>query len=101
MTKKEALIAVIRVNVPDNTIEKAMIDNDVTGSQTYSKSSEKEIDICAIAILKGLLSEPDVTEGGYSIRYDRAAVEKQIGYLSEKHGLTDTAAPTVTGRTVW
>lgn len=101
MTNKEALIAVLRVSVPDNSLEKAMIDNDVSGNEQYSKSAEKSIDLCAIDVLQGLLSEPDVSEGGYSINYDRDAVKERLAYLSEKNDLVDQLKPTVKARSLW
>ena len=104
MTNKEALIAVLRVSVPDNTLEKALLDQGVTGASTYSAASAQIIDLCAIDVLVGLLSEPDVSEGGYSIRYDRKAVEQQVLFLAKKHNVTavlNQLKPTVTSRSVW
>lgn len=104
MTNKEALIAVLRVNIPDNSLVKALLDNDVTDSETYTKTKEKSIDLCAIDLLAGLLSEPDVSEGGYSIKYDRAAVQKQLLFLAKKHNVTDIIqqySPTITSKAVW
>lgn len=104
MTNKEALIAVLRVNVPDNSLVKALLDHDVTDSSTYTKDNAKDIDLCAIDVLAGLLAEPDVTEGGYSINYDRAAVEKQLIFLAKKHNVTeilDRLKPTVKCIQVW
>lgn len=101
MTNKEALVAVLRVSVPDNSLEKAMIDNDVTGGSTYTKDNEKNIDLCAIDILQGLLSDPDVSEGGYSINFDRKAVQERLNYLNSKHDLVDAGKPVVTGKSIW
>jgi hypothetical protein len=101
MTNKEALVGVVRVSVPDHSLEKAMIDNDVTGGSTYVKLNEKSIDLCAIDVLQGLLSEPNVSEGGYSISYDRKAVLDRLNYLNQKHGLVDAAKPTVTSKSPW
>ncbi len=99
MTNKEALIAVLRVSVLDNTLIKAMLDQDVSEEATYSKEGAKSIDLCAIDVLLGLLSEPDVSEGGYSVKYDRSAVIKHLVALAEKHGISsvlETYKPKVT-----
>jgi hypothetical protein len=104
MTNKEALIAVLRVNIPDNSLVKALLDNDVSDSGTYTKTDEQSIDLCAIDLLAGLLSEADVSEGGYSIKNDRAAVLKQILFLARKHNVTDIIqqySPTITSKAVW
>lgn len=89
MTNKEALLAVIRFSIPDNSAEKALVDNDVDGTANYSKDAEKSIDLCAVDALQGLLSEPDVSEGGYSVKYDRKAVQDRLLYLAKKHNLTE------------
>lgn len=104
MTNKEALIAVLRVSVPDNTLEKALLDQGVTGASTYSATNAQSIDLCAIDVLAGLLAEPDVSEGGYSIRYDRKAVTDLLLFLARKHNVTSVLnqlKPTVTGKSVW
>lgn len=104
MTNKEALIAVLRVNVPDNTLVKAMLDRDVAEAATYSKDNSKDIDLCAIDVLAGLLSEPDVSEGGFSIRYDRNAVKEHLLFLAKKHNVTEILnqlKPSVSSPSVW
>ena len=104
MTNKEALVAVLRITVPDASLEKAMIDREVTGTNTYTKENEKNIDLCAVDVLHGLLSEPDVSEGGYSIRFDRNAVQQRLLLLAKKHNVREVInayKPTVTGRRVW
>lgn len=104
MTNKEALVAVLRINLPDNSLDKALLDQAVTGAETYSAANAKSIDLCAIDLLVGLLSEPDVTEGGFSLKYDRAAVQKQVLFLAKKHGITSVVnqyTPKVTARNIW
>lgn len=101
MTNKEALIAVVRVSVPDNSLEKAMIDNSVSATTDYTSTEAESIDKCAIAVLEGLLSDPDVSEGGYSINFDRKAVQDRISILKSKYGIDDPLKPSVTSRPVW
>lgn len=104
MTIKEALIAVLRVNLPDNSLEKALLDQGITGSSTYTAADAKAVDYCAMDLLLGLLSEPDVSEGGYSVKYDRAAVLNYVKSLAKKHGREDILkglVPTVTSKSVW
>lgn len=104
MTNKQALIAVLRVNVPDDTLEKAMLDQDVDGTSAYSKGNAKSIDLCVIDILAGLLAEPDVTEGGYSVKFDRKAVQERLVLLAKKHNVTEILnqyKPSVNCRPVW
>jgi hypothetical protein len=87
MTNKEALVAVIQISVNDNTLEKALLDQGITSSSNYTAANTSKIDIAAIAVLEGVRSAPDISEGGFSIRYDRPAIERKIEALKHKTGL--------------
>ena len=104
MTKKEALIAVLQLSVPDITLEKAMIDKGITGSDAYTSSAEEEVDLCAIRILQGLMATPDVSEGDLSLKYDRKYIQSTLLFLAQKWKVSeilDAGKPTVTGRSPW
>jgi len=107
MTNKEALAATLQVvTVPDNTLVKSLIDRGVVGGDDYALSSASGIDLACMDILQGLLSNPDITEGGYSIRFDRAAVMNRLLFLARKNNATDVIAalsptPTIKGASPW
>lgn len=104
MTNKEALIAVLRVDLPDNSLEKSMMDQGVTPGDGYTTDNAKAIDLCAVDLLAGLLSQPDVSEGGFSLKYDRASIKERLLFLARKHNVTTVLAqfkPTVTSKSVW
>lgn len=100
MTNKEALTASVpATNLPDITLEKALLDQDVTPGDTYSKEKAESIDLATIDVLKYLLSVPNVSEGGYSVSFDRAAVQKRLDDLNGKYNLA--TKPTVRARPIW
>lgn len=104
MTNKEALVAVIRVNIPETSLEKSMLDRDIIPGDGYTKDNAEAIDLCAIELLAGLLAEPDVSEGGFSVKYDRSAVKERLLMLAKKRNATDILdqfRPSVTSRDVW
>lgn len=104
MTKKEALVAALQISVPDITLEKALIDNDLVGTDPYGKANELIIDTCAVTILQGLLAVPNISEGGMSVTYDRSGIEKRIQYLASKHNMTSVLSqykPSVKGSSPW
>lgn len=104
MTNKAALVAALQTSVPDDTLEKALADGNIISSGTYSSTSIESIDRAAISVLWGLLSSPDVSEGGYSIRYDRKAVQARLLFLAKKYGvteITDQLLPTIRSPKVW
>lgn len=101
MTNKEALIAVCMVAVPDASVEKALIDNDLIGDDEYSIDAKEEIDLCAIDVLKGTLALADITEGGYSVRYDRKAIQARIDAIMTDLDIAVSTEPTIDGASPW
>ncbi|HEY4207985.1 MAG TPA: DUF6706 family protein [Puia sp.] len=107
MTNKEALIACLQVvTMPDNALVKALIDRSVVGTVDYTAASASGIDLATIDLLQGLLSNPDITEGGYSIRFDRTAVQNRLLFLARKNNATEVIAaiapvPTIKGASPW
>lgn len=104
MTVKEALISFIGMPVQDGNIEKVLVDNDLTGTEPYTKSLSESIEKAAIDVLYNAWLTPDVSEGGFSIKYDRTAIRSRLLLLSEKYSRTDITAalkPKITSRPVW
>jgi hypothetical protein len=87
MTNKEALVAVVLVDANDNLLEKALADGSITSTDNYSPENSQAVDSAAISVLRSILSMPDITEGGYSIRYDRASIQKRIDALAANVGI--------------
>jgi len=102
MTKKEALKSTINFPLPDLTIDKALIDADIIGSDVYSKLDTRAIDLCAAELLFVLLTSADIKEGDFSQTLpDRDTILKLYSFLVTKWDVTDLLAPkkpTVTGR---
>lgn len=88
MTNKEALQAVIVEKASDNLLDKALLDQSITGAAAYTASDASKIDLAAIDVLQSLLSVPNVSEGGYSVSYDRTAILNRIEMLRAKTNTT-------------
>lgn len=101
MTNKEALKEVLMVSVSDLALDKALLDADITGNNTYAKENKGNIDLCAIEVLTWLLSTPDISEGDYSVSYDRKAVQSRLDLLNLKYNPTSVTKPKITGVRVW
>lgn len=104
MTVKEALISFIGMPVQDGNIEMVLVNHDLSGSGTYTKTLSESIEKAAIDVLYNAWLTPDVTEGGYAIKYDRTALRSRLLLLAQKHSRTDILSdlkPKITGKSVW
>lgn len=102
MTNREAVLAVAGTSVSDNSIDKALTDIGLTPSGYYTLTNASKIDLATIEVLKSIIATADISEGGYSIKYDRSAILKRITELGIKNGLPEyTARPTVRSVNVW
>lgn len=102
MTNKEALLAVVQVaNIPDNSLVKALMDAEILDTDEYEINLADDIDLVAIDVLQGLLSQPDIQEGGYKITFDRAAIAKRLGFLADKQDVVITGGPIVQAKNPW
>jgi hypothetical protein len=90
MTKKEALLSIIPFEVSDNLVEKALIDSEINGSETYSKASEQDIDLCFAGLILVILNMPDYSEGDLSIKIDRVQLRITRDNILKKYGLDES-----------
>lgn len=104
MTNKEALVATLQTSVPDNSLEKALADRSITSSGTYGSTQTAGVEQAAMDLLWGIVTQPDVSEGGYSVRYDRKSILARLTFLANKYGNTDILiglTPSVSSPKVW
>lgn len=104
MTVREALINIVSTPVNDGTIDLVLINSDLIGTEQYSKALSESIEKAAIEVLQASVSAPDISEGGYSIRYDRNAIQSRLLFLARKHNRTDILkelTPTISSPSVW
>lgn len=96
MTNAAALQAVLAgIAYDTNTGLKALMDAGIDGEGTYSKEAALSLDGAALVVLEGLLSAPNVSEGGYSVSYDRRAIENRITMICNRSGLANPLKPTI------
>jgi hypothetical protein len=102
MTNREALTAALQVEFPDASIELALINSGLDGTAVYAQGNKGAVNLMALDLLRGLLTTPDITEGGMSIKYDRNAVLKRVASLEVTTETIPVAAiPKVRSPRVW
>lgn len=68
MDKKQALQGILNYPLSDFSLEKALIDAGIDGSQNYTMADKEAIDLVAAGLILVILGSPEsVSEGGYSI----------------------------------
>lgn len=111
MTNKDALIATVGFEVPDNMALKALIDVGLAATQDYSATNRDAVDRCAIEVLLAMKTVNSISEGGYSVSFNHEEANKTITYLSSRlnssTGSSGDAAdavnsvPKITSRPLW
>jgi len=103
MTIKEALTSTVNFSLPDNRIEKALIDADLIGTADYDKTAEKAIDLCMAGLLLTLMTSADKTEDDVSIKLpSREFILRTRTALIEKWIEPEVVQKaTVTRRYIW
>jgi hypothetical protein len=105
MTTLEALQSQIEYTNA-NLMTKALVDQGIAGTETYSATYTRAVDLACADICQYLLSHPDLSEGGLSVSYDKTALAALRDRLLAKHGVTTgrptiQAAKTSTGVDLW
>lgn len=102
MTNKERLISLLGFEPPKNSAEGALLDFGLVEAGTYDSSSIDSIKKAAIEVMKVLLTTADTSNAqvGFSIKYDRSAIEKRIKQLEDELEVTD-GRPTIKGIHPW
>lgn len=100
MTIKEALKSTVDYPLPDDRIEKALIDAGLSGDATYTQTNEKDVDVCMIGLLLTICTTGSISEGGYSISMsDKDSLLKVRSLLLSKWDLVDTLGSSINDAT--
>jgi len=87
MTNKEAIQSSLPVDASD-LIDKLLIDQSITGSDTYTASNKDSIEIATAYCLKALAFTNNFKEGGLAISFNTGELIKQANLIFKKHNLT-------------
>lgn len=97
MTIREAFNAEMdEIQVSDRLAEKCLADNGLLHTAEYDANLHaKAVDISVAETLAKVVARPSISEGGYSIKWDAAALRARISGLYSKWGLSDPSIPKV------
>ena len=109
MTNLEALKANVSqvhgIVISENAFLKALLDEDITSSDSYSKATyEKSVDLATVRIYRQILGNANLNEGdvGYSLT-NKEHIKTVIDALLIKHNLRPEfgSLPTVNSHPLW
>lgn len=86
MTNLQALQAMLEYT-NDNLLAKALTDNGISSSGTYTATNEKSIDMAAADIYLVLIAHPDFKEGSRFVNYSKGALMALRRELLKKHSM--------------
>ena len=69
-------------------LSKAIIDADLIEADAYDKDAEKDVDLAAVSVLRGLLVSSE-QEGGYAYSISITALQNRIAFLQNKWGIDE------------
>jgi len=89
----QAKLSRYNIDLTEAELEVAISEQGLVSSDPYtSEVSTKTLKVIA-GVLPELLLAPDITEGGYSIKYDKTAVLAYYKMLCADLGLPDKVSP--------
>jgi len=101
MTNKERLLAFLGFQPEANAAEAVLADVELLPTDTYQTSNLSKVRLAAISLIETLLTTPNVSNSttGYSVSYDRSAIERRLSILKMDAGLI--SGPTIKAVNKW
>jgi hypothetical protein len=105
MTTLQALQSTIGVNYPnlDMAAQKALIDQGLTGSESYTSSFIKQVDLACAGLCLAIITSADISEGGYRVSIsDKASLISMRKAILTKYGISDGTTGFISnGSNIW
>jgi hypothetical protein len=92
-------LAGFSIEVSSAALAMLLVDNDLIEGDEYSKDNAPKVKSAMLGKLSELLAMPDVTEGGFSLKWDRSAVQAYCNQLRTDLGLVSSSQPVVSDAT--
>ncbi|MCF2498397.1 DUF6706 family protein [Dyadobacter chenhuakuii] len=89
----QAKLSRYNIDLTEAELDAAIIDQGLTPADQYASSASKSTLKVIASVIPELLLAPDITEGGYSIKYDKGAVTSYYRLLCAQLGIDDNLNP--------
>jgi len=89
LTNKQAVVSAFAFEVPDNLVEKVMLDRSVTEGDNYDSTLQEDVDLCIADVCLSLVNLASESEGGLSIVFDNKKLMNLRTQLLRKWDASD------------
>ena len=89
----QAKLSRYNIDLTEAELDAAITDQGLVSSDQYTSSASTSSLKVIASVIPELLLAPDITEGGYSIKFDRAAVTAYYKLLCAQLGIDDRLNP--------
>ena len=83
----QAKLSRYNIDLTDTELDAAIVDQGLVPTDQYASSVSKSTLKVVASVIPELLLAPDITEGGYSIKYDKTAVLAYYNLLCSQLGI--------------
>lgn len=88
-----AKLARYNIDLSEAELDAAIVDQGLVPTDEYSASASHKTKLVIVEVIPGLLVVPDVTEGGYSVKFDRAGIMAYYRLICSELGIPDKLNP--------
>lgn len=81
------------IELTEAEIDAILADNELVGTDNYSSTVSTPIKLAIVKCIPELLLQPDITEGGFSRKFDKAAIISYYSMLCKELGVEDQLSP--------
>lgn len=92
----ESKLAGFGIELSADELDVLLVDANVNGTDVYSAATALGTKTAIVKAIPELLVKADVTEGGFSVKWDKAGITTYYGMLCEELGLVNRLAKTPT-----
>jgi hypothetical protein len=89
----KATLTRYNIDLSDAEVDAALIDQGLNPVNQYTADASRPTKLAIVEIIPGLLLSPDITEGGYAVKWDRGAVKAYYSLLCSQLGKPDLLSP--------
>jgi hypothetical protein len=101
LTRKEAILAPFDFPVPDNLVEKVMVDRELKGDANYVLADKETVELCTADLCGLLVKYASEKEGEFATTFDTGKMKELRAEILNKYGEADTTTGAINAKSVW